>query len=135
MPCPPYPLAGKYAIFLAHKSANRCGGQVLSAIGVCFQIRGRFQQGSGKNDWARRPGCARVIPNGITKAFSHVLNDYRGIGACGGLLSEAATEIPPSFFHAPKIRSLSTRQARHTSGGQAATIPFARTVPSGAARC
>jgi hypothetical protein len=37
-------------------------------MGVCFQTRGRFQQGSGKIDWARRPGCATVIFNGITKA-------------------------------------------------------------------
>jgi hypothetical protein len=33
-----------------------------------FKTRGRFQQGSGKIDWARRPGCATVIFNGITKA-------------------------------------------------------------------
>ena len=44
------------------------GVQVHSAMGVCFQTRGRFQQGSGKIDWARRPGCAKVISNGITKA-------------------------------------------------------------------
>jgi hypothetical protein len=37
-------------------------------MGICFQTRGRFQQGSGKIDWARRPGCATVIFNGITKA-------------------------------------------------------------------
>ena len=44
------------------------GVQVLTAMGVCFQTRGRFQQGSGKIDWARRPGCAKVISNVITKA-------------------------------------------------------------------
>jgi hypothetical protein len=41
---------------------------ILSAMGVCFQTRGLFQQGSGKIDWARRPGCTTVISNGITKA-------------------------------------------------------------------
>jgi hypothetical protein len=43
-------------------------GKYLAPWVSVFKTRGRFQQGSGKIGWARRPGCATVIFNGITKA-------------------------------------------------------------------
>jgi hypothetical protein len=63
------------------------GVQVLSAMGVCFQTRGRFQQGSEKIDWARRPGCATVIFNGVTKA-SDLLQHIRPLTGLLNSISE-----------------------------------------------
>jgi hypothetical protein len=59
----------------------------------------------------------------------------------GGLSSGAASEIPPSFYHATNIRSFNICEgARNMAylptillGGQ--QISFVRTTPSGAASC